>query len=614
MKKLCSLIILIMLSLGSYAQSEEEQLAAQYYQKKEYEKAVEIYKELYRDQPTVFYYKYYLDCLIKLEDFSEAKRLVRKQKRDSDFPLKYAVELGYLYLQEDEEKKARRHFKDAIKEIEPNRQDYIDLANAFVSRDLYDYAIQVLEKGNRRINSDRAFHMELAGVYARTRRYNKMMEQYLQLLDKAPDYSRVIKDELQLFIEDGEAEKIRAIKNILLERTQSQSSNSLYAELLMWFSIQLKDFKIALLQAKALDRRFNEDGQRVFYLAKILKDNRKYDLAAEAYQYVMKKGEDKYLYLGSLIRLLDVKFEKLTQTTDFDKEELDDLEQEYHNALSRLGTNASTVELMLNMAHMQAFYMGKSDEARKLLEEAIKIPGAKPRQIAECKIELADILTMAGDVWEATLLYQQVDKAFKEEPLGHLAKFKNAKLSFYIGEFQWALTQLDVLKAATSKLIANDAMQLALLIRDNIGLDSSVAAIETYARADLYAFQKKTALALKTLDTLEQFYVEHNIMDEVLFRKAEIHIDQRNYKTADSLLNMVVEQYSYDILADDALMTRAELNEFYLQRPERARSLYKKLITEYPGSLYTVKARKRFRMLRGDKVLPSVERMNNISN
>ncbi len=614
MKKLCSLIILIMLSLGSYAQDEKEQLAAQYYQKKEYEKAVDIYKELYRDQPTVFYYKYYLDCLIELKDFSEARRLVRKQKRNAGFPLKYEVELGYLYLQEDDERKARRHFKDAISDLEPNRQDYIDLANAFVTRDLYEYAIEVLEKGNRKISSNRAFHMELAGVYAKNGKYKKMMEQYLELLDKAPDFSREIKDELQLFIEDGEAEKVRAVKDILLERTQSRSSNSLYAEMLMWFSIQLKDFKIALLQAKALDRRFNEDGQRVFYLGKILKDNRKYDLAVEAYDYVMKKGEDKYLYLGSLIRLLDVKFEKLTRNSSFNKKELADLEQEYRDALNRLGRNASTVELMLNMAHMQAFYMGKSDEAQRLLEEAIKIPGAKPQQVAKCKIELADILTMAGDVWEATLLYQQVDKSFKEEPLGHLAKLKNAKLSFYMGEFQWALTQLDVLKAATSKLIANDAMQLALLIRDNIGLDSSVAAIETYARADLYAFQKKTDLALKTLDTLEQFYVGHNIMDEVLFKKAKIYFDQRNYNTADSLLNLVVEQHGYDILADDALMMRAELNEFYLERPERAKSLYKKLLTEYPGSLYTVKARKRFRMLRGDNVLSPEERVINLSN
>lgn len=600
MNKFFSLFLLMFFALTAFAQTEQEQLAAQYYQNQEYGKAVDIYKDLYKDDPSVFYYNYYLECLLELKEYSEARRLVRKQKRNADFPLKYEVELGYLYQLEGNDRKAKRQFKDAIKELPAQRQAYIDLANAFATRDLYDYAIEVLERGNKRINSNRAFHMELASVFASNGQYRKMMEQYLQLLDKAPQYNREIKDELQLFIEDGEAKKVSVVKEVLLEQSQKQSSNSLYAELLMWFSIQLKDFEIALLQAKALDRRFNEDGQRVFYLAKILADNSMYDLAIEAYEYVLKQGRENYLYLGSLIRLLDVKFEKLTRTGEFSDKQLAGLEQEYNKALERLGRNESTIKLMQNLAHIQAFYMGKPQDAQNLLNEAISFRRAKPHQVAECKIELADILTMEGDVWEATLLYQQVDKSFKEEPLGHLAKLKNARLSFYIGEFQWAITQLDVLKAATSKVIANDAMQLALLIKDNIGLDSSVAAIKAYARADLYAYQKKMDLALATLDSLETFYIGHNIQDEVLFKKADIFLGMRRYSVADSLLRQVVEQYGDDILADDALMKRAELNEFVLNRKERAKALYQQLITDYPGSLYTVKARKRFRILRGD--------------
>lgn len=595
-----SLIFFLLITSFVFAQSEKEQLAAQYYQNREYEKAVDIYEDLYNEEPTVFYYNYYLDCLLKLEDYSGAKRLVRKQRRHANFSLKYDVELGYLFLKEGDERRAKRQFKSAIRDLEPLRQHYIDLANAFAKRDLYEYAIDVLQRGNRKINSNRAFHMELASVYASNGQYRKMMEQYLTLLDKAPDYKREIKDELQVFIEDGEEKKLSVVKEVLLERSQKQSSNSLYAELLLWFSVQRKDFDIALLQAQALDRRFNEDGQRVFYLAKILADNKEYDLAVDAYQYVLNKGKDNYLYLGSLTRLLDVKFEKLTHSGDFTDQELSALEKEYQKALENLGRNASTIELMRNMAYMQAFYMNKAKEARELLENAIEMPRARPEQIAECKIQLADILTMEGDVWEATLLYQQVDKAFKNEPLGHKAKLKNAKLSFYIGEFEWALTQLDVLKAATSKLIANDAMQLTMLIRDNIGLDSSYTAIKKYARAEMYAFQKKTDLALQTLDSLETYFISHNIQDEVIFRKAKIFLDQGKYNTVDSLLNVIVQQYGYDILADDALMMRAELNEVYLDKTEIAKSLYQQLITDYPGSLFTVQARKRFRILRGD--------------
>ena len=596
------LIFLVTFVISASAQSEQEQLAVQYYQDQEYEKAADLFEELYNEDPTVSFYNYYLDCLLELEDYSQAKKLVRKQKRNSEFPLKYEVELGYLYQQEGNERKAKNTFNDAIRDVPNQRQAYIDLANAFLSRELHSHAIDLLKRGNRKITSDRAFHMDLASVYADTKQYRKMMEQYLALLDKNPDYARQIKDELQIFIEDGEKEKLSTIKNVLLEQTQERYSNSLYAELLMWYSTQLKDFDIALKQAKALDRRFNENGKRVFYLAKVLADNKKYDLAIEAYQYVINKEEENSLYLGSLIRLLDVKFDKLTQTGDYTREDLLALEGEYKHTLQTLGKNASTIELMLNMAHIQAFYMDKVEAARNLLNEAIELSRAKPKQIAQCKIKLADILVMDDDVWEATLLYQQVDKDFKNEPLGHKAKLKNARLSFYMGEFQWASSQLDVLKAATSKLIANDALQLYMLIKDNIGLDSSLAAIKTYARAEMYAFQKKQDLALKTLDSLQLQFMGHNIQDEVLFKKAEIHISRKNYEKADDLLADIAKNYSQDILADDALMKRAELNEFYLKNKEKAKSLYQKIITDYPGSLYTVKARKRFRILRGDDI------------
>ena len=596
------LFFLTVLVASASAQSEQEELAVQYYQNQEYKKAADLFDELYDKDPSISFYNYYLTSLLELEDYSKAKELVKTQKRNSDFPLKYEVELGYLLQQEGKDRKAKRKFKDAIRNVTNRRQAYIDLANAFLNRELYDYAIDLLKDGNRKINSNRAFHMDLASIYGKTEQYRKMMGQYLKLLDKDPGYERQIKDELQIFIEDGNKEKLSTIKNVLLEQTQERHSNSLYAELLMWYSIQLKDFNIALKQAKALDKRFNGDGKRVFYLGKVLADNKKYNLAIEAYQYVIEKGKDNSLYLGSLTRLLDVKFEKLTQTGDYTQEDLLALEKEYKHTLETMGRNASTIELMRNMAHIQAFYMDKVDAARELLNEAIEIARAKPKQIAKCKIRLADILVMDGDVWEATLLYKQVVKDFKNEPLGHKAKLKDARLSFYMGEFKWASSQLDVLKGATSKLIANDALQLYMLIKDNIGLDSSLAAIKTYARAEMHAFQKNPDKALKTLDSLQRQYMGHNIQDEVLFKKAEIHINKENYKKADNLLADVVRNYTEDILADDALIKRAELNEFYLKNKEKAKNLYQKIITDFPGSLYTVEARKRFRILRGDSI------------
>lgn len=600
MRLLFVIIMSLVFAAGAYAQSEQEQLAAQYLRNQEFEKARDLYEELYREDPSVYYYNYLMECLIALEDYREARRLARERQEISDVPRRYDVELGYIYSLEGQDRRARRQYRNAIRDLPATRQDYIDLANAFMSRNLAQYAIEVLERGNQRITSGRAFHMELATVYASVGKYEEMMGQYIAILEKVPDYSRDIRDELQLFIEDGDQNKLNAVRTGLLEASRARSSDPLFAELLVWFSTQMKDFHMALVQAKALDRRLNEKGDRVYELAKIIADNQRYGLAAEAYEYVLEKGRDAPLFLSSKVRLLDVRFEELTSTGKFAMEKMVALEKQYMDALEELGFSARTIELMMNLAHMQAFYMNKPQQAQKLLEEAVSMPRARPQQVARAKIALADVLVMDGQVWEATLLYQQVEKDFKEEPLGHKAKLKNAQLSFYMGEFQWALTQLDVLRAATSKLIANDAMMLALLIRDNVDMDQSEMAIQTYARADLYAFQRKPDKALKVLDSLVRFFPGHVIQDQVLFRKAELYMQKEAYHKADSLFARIVERHGREFLADDALMEQARLNEFYLNRPEKAKELYMKLITDYPGSLYTVEARRRFRVLRGD--------------
>jgi tetratricopeptide (TPR) repeat protein len=254
------------------------------------------------------------------------------------------------------------------------------------------------------------------------------------------------------------------------------------------------------------------------------------------------------------------------------------------------------------MAHLQAFYLNKQQEAIALLEEAKQMKTLTPQERAGIKMELADILLFSGEPWEATLLYSQVEKEFKHEPVGHEAKFRNARLSYYIGEFQWAKAQLDVLKAATSKLIANDAMELSLLILDNMDEDSTYTVLGRYAKADFLVFQNKNEPAMVLLDSLQRSFPGHPLADEILFTKAQISLREGKFQDADTLLQELVSLYPWDILADNALMMRASLHEDKLNDPATAMELYQRLMTDYPGSLFVVEARKRFRELRGDVV------------
>jgi hypothetical protein len=371
-------------------------------------------------------------------------------------------------------------------------------------------------------------------------------------------------------------------------------------EMLLWLSVQRKDFEIAFIQAKSLDTRFNEGGMLVFSIANLSLSNKNYDIAIEAFNYLVKKGPSNPFYTESLTGTLQAKFLRITEGYNYGIKDLQSLKQEYETALKELGRNARTVILMRDLAHLQAFYLNELDESVQLLEEAININNVPEDLKAGIKLELGDIYLFVGEVWEASLLYSQVEKAFKNDPTGHEAKFRNARLSYYIGEFTWAKAQLDVLKAATSKFIANDAMELSLLISDNMDPDSTYTGLLLYSRADLLIYRGQDNLAMVTLDSIKMLGLSHPLDDEVLFSKAGIYIREKDYLNADSVLNKIVKDYKDDILADNALFKRAELQAGVLNNKEKAMSLYEQLMLEYPGSLFTTESRKRFRQLRGD--------------
>jgi tetratricopeptide (TPR) repeat protein len=577
-----------------------EKLAAEYFRNRDYEKAVTLYKKLYEEKGAHLYYTYYILCLTELQDYKEALKLVSRQQKAEPNRLRYQVDEGFIYSVSGDQARAKRIFDRALETVPTVSAQIRELANAFNYRGQTDYAIRTYLKGRENI-SDQQFHLELANIYSRMDRHQDMVNEYLDLIDI--DLSRMdhVRGRLQSALEDDpEGTKNDLLRRELLRRIQRSPDKTHYAEMLIWHSVQQRDFDMALIQAKSLDSRLQEQGSRIYDLAALCLSNSAYDPAIDAYNYLTAKGTGTPFYLDARIGLLNAKYLKVINRFDYTKEDLLDLENEYHKALDEFGKNSSTVPIMRYLAHLQAFYLDNIDYSIELLDTAIEMPAVTPVMKAECKVELADILLFAGNVWDATLLYSQVEYDFKHDPIGFEAKFKNAKLSFYIGEFGWAKAQLDVLKAATSKLIANDAMELSLLIADNIDLDSTYTALGHYSRADLLIYRNRYDQAIATLDSIQMLSLWHSLNDDVLFKKAEIKLRQGKHAEADSLLARVVSMYPNEILADDALWMRANMQETIFQDILKAKELYEKILFDYPGSLFTVEARKRFRTLRGD--------------
>jgi len=291
--------------------------------------------------------------------------------------------------------------------------------------------------------------------------------------------------------------------------------------------------------------------------------------------------------------------EKIT-SGPYTEEDLLIMEQNYQQTMLDVGKTSATVSLQIGLAEVWGFYMNKTSEAVELLTNALNFNDISELDAAKCKLVLADIYIIVDEIWEASLLCSQVEKDFKYDALGDKAKFKNAKIYFYTGDFGWAKAQLDVLKGSTSKLISNDALRLSLLISDNLAYDTLGEALQAYARAALNFEQHRMNEALTILDSMENIYVIHSIIDEVFYLKYQIYFKKQEYNKAAASLENIVKDHSFDILADEAVFKLAELEENFLDNSTRAQELYQNLFTKYPGSIYVVESRNRFRKMRGD--------------
>ena len=582
------------------AQQSGEQMASYYYQNKEYDKAIELYEPLYNKTQSQFYYQMLYSCYTNTMQWKEVEKLVERRIKKQQRDLTLYVDLGKVFVAKGDKKKAEKQFAAAIEKLGRDTKQTADLAMAFENAGRYDYATATYLKARENLQNDYLFVMELATLYGKAGNYEKMMDEYFNLLDKSPGNMGSIQLALSRSLNESSSTQLAdGLRRTLVSRIRQNPDNRSYLEMMRWFSLQQKDFDFALTQAQAVDARFPDlGGEQVMRVAKIAQNNEDWATADKAYRHLVAKGKEHPYYFESRVGLLDVGYRRISQNYAADGKTLLALMADYDAALDELGKNEHTVQLMRNYSHLLA-YSGTTtttenlQRAADLLQDIIEMPRISSATLAEVKLELGDLLLFAGEIWDASLLYSQVEKSNKNDIVGAMAKFKNAKLSYYNNDFQWAKSQLDVLRASTSKLIANDAMQLSLLISDNMEEDSTYDMLELYAAADLMLYQGKLDSAWTLLDDITHRTLDHPLFDEILVQKARIRMRQGRYGEADTLLQFVVDHYGSDILADDALFMLAELNEQQLGNAEKAKQCYEKLVIDYPSSLFVDRARKK---------------------
>lgn len=582
------------------------ELAKSYEQKGEYETALEYYKKAYKKNANSDHYLPYYQCLLRLEQFAKAEKLAKKYHQKSGDPLVKIDQINALRLLGDS-KEYKEESKALIKGLRANAPLIIKFGRRALQHKDYDLATVIYLKGRTDLAEEYPFCFELAEVYEAQGKYQKMIDEVLFSLQYGPSYLDGVKNALGTFLYgDTNGKKRKQLEMIVLKKVQKNQDNISYMELLIWLYEQDSEFGKAIMYAKSLDKRFDEDGFRIYELGELAKENRDYPAAIKAYEYLMAEKANSYFGRKSRVAMMDVLKMKLEKDKKRDIKEVLKLEEAYKKTLSQIKITKESVRLYRDLAQVLAFYKGEPNEALEVLSVAQQKIQLNPLEKAKFKIMEGDIYILQGDIWEASLLYGQVNQDFKNAPIGYEAKLKAAKAYYYTGNFEWAKTHLDVLKAATSKLIANDALLLSVLISDNLGLDTNEVALQMYAQADLWYYQQNLDSALFQVDQLIGSFFDHpSLLDDAYFLRGKI-LEEKGF------FDQAIEAYSKvvaydDLLADEALINLGRIYWDEKADAEKAMEAFEKILMLHEGSVHTVQARKSYRHIRKKSAKSNLE-------
>lgn len=599
----CVLLIVLILNKVN-AQSEDNtsaRLALQYYNEQQYDKAAQAYADLYARNASHYNYTYYLQSLLQIRDYKSAERLVHKQLKLKFTMWEYQVDLGYVYELQNEGAKAKKQYESCVNAITVNSSDVVDLAGAFAGRGKYDYALKTYMQGRKLSGNEAEYAMDMAAIYEKEGGYDKAATEYFTLLNTQPErLEQVEATLLGWWMHDDDNVRKELLRTYILKYSARYAENRVYSELLIWYAMQQNDFSMAIKHVKAMDKKYNLAGYTVMQVARTAAQHNDYVSAEDGYKYVLSLGNGTVLGPQAQAEMLHMQYERVQGEYGVNIRQVQDLDKSMEEYFSKQGVNDKTIALYRRWVMLKAIKLEQIAQADSMLTALLYSNRLMPMQVAQVKTDMARLKVLQHDVWEAILLNSQVEKDFPNDTIGQEAKLANAKISLMQGEYEWAKAQLDVLRAATTKPVANDAMYLSLLIRDNENGDDSVNVSLRQLGSAMYMLEcGLPERAEKLLDSVKAGG-NVNLYDDVLYYEATAARQKGDYRQADSLLAEYVLTYPGELPADDALYERAQIQELYLHDTFAAMELYRQLLTCYSGSIYAEQARERIRVLRGD--------------
>ena len=602
MNKYIYCLFLLSFCFTSAQSISSENLAKEYYKNGNFIKASELFSNIYKKKKSKRIYEIYVDCLIKTQSYDEAEKIInsfyKKQKNPTTL-----IDLAKLYQLMGLEKKAIKTFDLVLKAAKETPRILPTVASRLYKEKKYLLSLELysLIKTQNRKGS---YNIQIANIHSHLGDIEAMYKELIDLILTFPNYFQTTKNIIQRSITDDDTNaNNQKLKKLLIKSIQKNNSYET-SKLLVWLFTQEKNFEKALDYEISIDKRLSNNKLDIIELTEITLSNKDYFTTQKGLEYVLNNSPlNSFYYEYCDLKLINLKFRILNDKMENESSEINKLIKEHKLILNKYTIKSETISTLQDYCALLTVHSNRDTEAIEILNKIINENVLNNYDEALCKIELAKILTNSGEMWDAILLYSQVEKEFKHDIIGQKAKFEKTKINYYNGDFEWAQNQLKILKLSTSKLIANNAMKLSLLITDNLNLDTTNNTLIMFAKAELLFEQKKYIHCLEQLDELERTFPNHSLIDEVLLKKYHLFFKTKEYEKALLSLNQICKNHYHDILYDDALFYQAQLYEKILLNFDEAKKKYEELLLTNPNSIFVNEARKRYRNLRKNDFL-----------
>jgi tetratricopeptide (TPR) repeat protein len=599
---------LLLIPFLTFGQNHADiQLANEYLLKGDKKKAIELYRDLSKNDINVpIIHNNYVSVMLDLGAYDEAQTYLKKVTRRDPDNIQYKLDVGLVYVRSGDLNRADKYFREIIDELKSNVQQSKMMSDYLAARSLMDYAILSLIECRTFLGNPYLFCLDLAMLYRIQGQQDKMVREYLSYVTQSSANIQYVKNVMQALL--SKPEELESLEKLLYDKVQQNPDVEVYSDLLIWVTMQQKNFYASFVQARAYDKRYKKEGEKSMEVAKVALDNDDFDNASKIYRYVIREFPASTNQLLARLGLIRTREARVKTTFPVNQDSVKTLISDYDRFIEKYPDNGHSLDATRNQALLYANFLNQKEEAIQILNKLIANPRASLYLKSKAKLDLGDIYLLKGEPWESTLLYSQVEKTQKENPVGYEAKLKNAKLSYFKANFKLAQEHLDILKEATTREIANDAMELSMRIKENIAFDSVGTALQQFASVELLLYQNRQDEALAKLNMLKEgraegsteIFSNQTILDDVYWLEANMRMKRGEFDQAMTLLGKIQTEYPDDILTDDAYFLQGEIYERQLKNKQKAMEIYREFLNKYPGSVYAAEARKRYRTLRGD--------------